>query len=130
MKVYAGKRFPLAAVYCRRVRSPFSLETESRRHDRQGRRHPLWAGALGARQFIHFSGVFLKGSAIGDVAALSPQYSESTAFLRFSVGGLHGWGLLSVIPLELQEKSINHFLWHGLLKQFSCCFSLLWRHAR
>ena len=66
---------------------------------------------------------FLKGSAIGNVVALSPQYSESTAFLRFSVGGLHGWGLLSVIHLELQEKSINHFLWHGLLKQFSWCFT-------
>ena len=30
---------------------------------------------------------------------------------------------LSVIHLELQEKSINHFLWHGLLKQFSWCFT-------
>ncbi|WP_303238071.1 hypothetical protein, partial [uncultured Bilophila sp.] len=38
-----------------------------------------------------------------DVVVSSPQFGENTAFFSsFSVGGLHGWSILSVIPLELQ----------------------------
>ncbi|WP_302553775.1 hypothetical protein [uncultured Bilophila sp.] len=40
----------------------------------------------------------------------SPQCGENTAFFSgFPLGGIHGSGLLPVIPLEL-EKSISHFL--------------------
>ena len=31
-------------------------------------------------------------------------------FSGFPLGGIHGWGILPVIPLEFQGKSINHFL--------------------
>ena len=45
-----------------------------------------------------------------NVVVSSPQCGENTAFFSgFPLGGIHGSGLLPVIPLEL-EKSISHFL--------------------
>ena len=38
------------------------------------------------------------------MAVLSRQYAEKyMLFLQFSAGGLHGWGILLVIPFEFQE---------------------------
>ena len=48
----------------------------------------------------------------------SPQRGEDTGFLSgFPIIGIHSYGILLVIPLELQEKSINYFLWHRQTKQ-------------
>jgi len=35
-------------------------------------------------------------------------------FSSFPIGGIHSQGILLVMPLELQGKSTNHFLWHSL----------------
>ena len=44
------------------------------------------------------------------VSALSPQYGKNTDFFSyFPLGGLHGWGILLVIPLELQGKRHQPF---------------------
>ena len=38
------------------------------------------------------------------MVVLSRQYAEKyMLFLQFSAGGLHGWGILLVIPFEFQE---------------------------
>ena len=48
------------------------------------------------------------------MVVLSRQYAEKyILFLQFSAGGLHDWGILLVIPLELQGKNISHFPWHS-----------------
>ena len=40
------------------------------------------------------------------VVVSSPQFGENTAFFfGFPLGGIHGQGILPVIPLELQEKA-------------------------
>ena len=48
----------------------------------------------------------------------SPQRGEDMGFLSgFPIVGIHSYGILLVIPLELQGKSINYFLWHRQTKQ-------------
>ena len=45
----------------------------------------------------------------------SPQRDEDIAFVSvFPLGGIHSQGILLVISLELQGKSINTFLWYSL----------------
>jgi len=49
------------------------------------------------------------------MVALPPQHGENTAFFsRFPLGGIHSQGILPIISLQLQGKSINHFLGHSL----------------
>ena len=44
------------------------------------------------------------------MAVSFPQDDEHAAFSSvFPVGGIHSQGILLVLHLELQEKSINHF---------------------
>ena len=51
------------------------------------------------------------------MVVLYHQYTEKhILFLHFSAGGLYDWGILLIISLEFQGKSINRFLWHSLLK--------------
>lgn len=40
---------------------------------------------------------------------------KAYAFSPFPAGGLYDWGILLIIFLEFQGKSINRFLWHSLL---------------
>ena len=48
------------------------------------------------------------------VASPLQRCENANFFSRFPFGGIQSQGLLSVIPLELQGKSINHFLGHSL----------------
>ena len=44
------------------------------------------------------------------VVVSSPQHGENTAFFsNFPFGGLHSWGILLIIPLELQRKRHQPF---------------------
>lgn len=51
----------------------------------------------------------LEGSVMVYGYFISTAHWKYSLFLRFFLGGLYGWNIVSVVPSELQGKGINHF---------------------